>query len=152
MHEYIRKQKKSKKIKIIHYLNSVSNSRHLVLPLQPFVTGNVSTQIIPASASCSSCPEFGMWIIPPVQCCSRARAGEKRGEIGIPQVLNCCHIFPDEIENVSLLSVGSEYIGILSLQSTQLKMLPTNRRDTSVLQIFNNPQRPTNKKEIRTTV
>ena len=30
-------------------------------------------------------------------------AGEKRGEIGIPQVLDCCHIFADEIENVSLL-------------------------------------------------
>ena len=125
---------------MIHYLNSVSNSRHLVLPLQPFVIGNVSTQIIPASASCSSCPEFGMWIIPPVQCCSRARAGEKRGEIGIPQVLNCCHIFPDEIENVSLLSVGSEYIGILwRSTSTQLKILPTDD-NTSVWQIFNIPQ------------
>ena len=38
-----------------------------------------------------SCPEFGMWIIPPVQWRSRREEREReregeRGEIGIPQV------------------------------------------------------------------
>ena len=40
-------------------------------------------------------------------------AGEKRGEIGIPQVLDCCHIFADEIENVSLLRRERRGLNIL---------------------------------------
>ena len=110
-----------------------------------------------------SCPEFGMWIIPPVQWRSRReeREGRNWNSSSAPHPPTSQPLAPVIFSAMKLkMSLywrrpASEYIGILSLslQSTQLKMLPTNGRDTSVLQIFNNPQswgsiclKPTKKK------
>ena len=92
---------------------------------------------IPASAS-SSCPEFGMWIIPTVQCSSTApHRGRREGRNWNSSSAQALSYFPRW--NWKCLSidcvVGSEYIGILSLEHSAQNT--ANGRHTSVWQIFN---------------
>ena len=77
---------------------------------QPFVTGVIVDDSGRANNSSS-----GIWNVDHSDgsVLAHGPAGEKRGEIGIPQVLHCCHIFADEIENVSLLRRERRGLNIL---------------------------------------
>ena len=123
----------------------------------------MSTQIIPARAPSPSeflppstfsfCPEFRMWIIPPVQCGSRPRGGEEMGKrwgrgaklefLSSAQRERAprCHIFRDEIENVSLLTGTRLWIYWHSPEEEHSAQNTANGRQTSVSQIFNIEQK-----------